>query len=58
MDPGSIDIAFPLTNDEVALEAVERYSVTFEILTSTGQVIPGMIQQTEVNVLDTDGTLS
>lgn len=47
-------VTFNLTDDEVALEAVETFVVTLEILTLTDIVQPGL-QQTVVNVMDSDG---
>ncbi|ORU95024.1 MAG: hypothetical protein A6F71_10280 [Cycloclasticus sp. symbiont of Poecilosclerida sp. M] len=50
----SIFISFGINDDEVGLEAVETYTVVFEILSSTDLVFPGMITETTVNILDTD----
>ena len=54
--PNNISIPFQLKDDEVALEAVETYTVSFEILTSQSIVGKGMLEETRVNVNDPDGT--
>ncbi len=51
----NIEITFDITDDEVGLEAVETYRVSFEILTSTDLVRPGIIQTTDIFVMDNDG---
>jgi hypothetical protein len=52
--PSSISIPFGINDDEVGLEDVETYTVSFEILTSTDLVQPGMPMMTQVNVVDSD----
>jgi hypothetical protein len=52
--PDSISIQFGINDDDVGLEPVETYAVTFEILTLSGLVQPGMPADTIVNILDID----
>ena len=54
--PNSIPIDFDITDDEIGLEAVERYNASFTIIFSEGIVIPGIPETTTINVLDDDGT--
>ena len=53
----SIFIPFGINDDEVGLEAVETYTVVFEILSSTNLVFPGMIIETTVNIEEDDRKL-
>ncbi len=51
----SITVEFTLTNDEVALEAVESYVGTLDIVGNPEGVTIGMIATTTINVEDDDG---
>ena len=56
--PNSIFVNISLTDDQVALEAVERYIVGLEIALDTSTAIRiGSPSTTVINVLDNDGTL-
>ena len=50
--PRTIDVEFDITNDDVALEAVETYTVR---LSPPSGVILGAIPTTNVEVTDDDG---
>lgn len=55
--PNIIRVYFNLTDDEVALEAVETYEVTLDVLSSQDIVQIGTPEQTTVEVLDPDGKI-
>ncbi len=50
----SIPINFNINDDEIGLEAVEMYIASFDIISSVGNVVRGMPEQTTINVLDDD----
>jgi hypothetical protein len=52
--PNSISIPFGINDDEVGLEAVEMYTVTFEILALTNLVQPGMPMEAIINIIEVD----
>ena len=47
-----------ITNDEIALEAIERYDINLEIVGSITNVVTGRHEMTTVNVLDEDRKFS
>ena len=51
-----LSIQIPLTDDDIALEAIERYDVNLEIVGSPTNIAIGRHEMTTVNVLDQDGT--
>ncbi len=53
----SITVQFTLTDDDVALEAIESYIGSLDIVGNPEGVILGMIDTTIVNVRDDDGEL-
>ncbi len=53
----SITVQFTLTDDEVALEAIESYIGSLDIVGNPEGVTLGMIDTTTVNVQDDDGEL-
>ena len=50
-----LSIQIPLTDDDIALEAIERYDVNLEIVGSPTNIVIGRHEMTTVNVLDNDG---
>ena len=55
--PNSVFVSIPLTDDQVALEAVESYIIRLEIALDTFVAIRiGFPSTTVINVLDNDGT--
>ena len=54
----SITVQFTLTDDDVALEAIESYIGSLDIVGNPEGVILGMIDTTIVNVRDDDGELT
>jgi hypothetical protein len=50
----SISIPLRINDDEVGHEAAEMYTVTFEILTLTDLVQPGMPMEAVINITDSD----
>ena len=57
MSPNSIQISLILTDDQVALEAVEMFRVNLEIITGTNIVMLGIPDETTINVIDNDGEI-
>ena len=53
--PDSIRISLTLTDDQVALEAVETYTASLEIITGTNIIVLGAPEETLINVIDDDG---
>ncbi len=54
-DQQMITINFPIGDDDLGLEVLERYIANLEIIGSTSGVIPGTITSAEVQVRDDDG---
>ena len=52
--PSVIDILIPITDDSVALEVIESYVASLEIIGSPSHVVLGDQDTTTVNVLDED----
>ncbi len=50
-----ITIDFPVGDDELGLEVLERYIANLEIIGSPSGVVTGTITSTEVQVRDNDG---
>lgn len=53
--PNSISITFDLTDDDVALEAVERYVASLSVVDPSSGVRVVQPSVTTINVLDDDG---
>ena len=53
--PNTISIMFNLTDDDVALEAIERYVASLSVVDSSSGVIVTQPSVTTINVLDDDG---
>ena len=53
--PDSFQISLTLTDDQVALEAVETYTASLEIITGSNIVILGAPEETNINIIDNDG---
>ena len=53
--PDCIQISLTLTDDQVALEAVETYTASLEIITGTNIVMLGAPEETNINIIDDDG---
>ena len=54
--PNRTDIVFNITDDDVALEAIERYIASLEVLPGSLGVQVGDPSETSVAILDDDGT--
>ena len=55
--PNRSDIVFNITDDDIALEAVERYIALLEVLPGSLGVQVGDPSETSVAILDDDSTL-
>lgn len=55
--PNRSDIVFNITDDDIALEAVERYIALLEVLPGSLRVQVGDPSETSVAILDDDSTL-
>ena len=53
----TITVTFPLTDDDVALEEVERFFVGLTVENPDSGVIVTQPERTQVNVLDDDGEI-
>lgn len=53
--PDTITVTFPLTDDNVALEDVERFFVGLTVDTPGSGVLVVQPERTQINVLDDDG---
>ncbi len=54
-DQQMITINFPIGDDDLGLEELERYIANLEIIGSPSGVVPGTITSAEVQVRDNDG---
>ncbi len=54
----SIIVQFTLTDDDIALEAIESYIGSLDIVGNPEGVTLGMVDTTTVNVRDDDGELN
>ena len=55
--PDTITITFPLTDDDVALEEIERFFVGLMVENPDSGVIITQPERTQINVLDDDGEI-
>ena len=53
--PNTISVTFDLTDDDVALEEVERYFASLTLVDSASGVLIVQPEMTQINVLDDDG---
>ena len=53
--PDRFQISLTLTDDQVALEAVETYTASLEIITGSNIVMLGAPEETNINLIDDDG---
>ena len=53
--PNTISVTFHLTDDDVALEEVERYFASLSVEDSASGVLIVEPEMTQINVLDDDG---
>ena len=53
--PDTLTVTFPLTDDDVALEDVERFFVDLTVETPGSGVLVVQPERTRINVLDDDG---
>lgn len=53
--PDTISVQVNLTDDDVALEDVERYFASLSLVDSTSGVLIVQPERTQINVLDDDG---
>ena len=55
VDVNMVTIMFPITDDELGLEEIERYIAMLEIVGTPTGVIPGTTTSTEIQITDDDG---
>ncbi len=55
VDQDTITITFPITDDEVGLEELERYVAMLEIVGTPRGVVLGTITSADIEISDNDG---